>query len=127
MNFEIVNLRDADVRKNRKENHFYKEDAVMTIVNDTIRCKFTVRYYATQSTHYCCIWLSLPDNVWIHGSGKAGGYGYHRESAALADALRNSGIEFRNLSGTGGGEEALKMLFQFFYPELTCHIHTAHA
>jgi hypothetical protein len=127
MKFEIVNLRTADVRKNRKENHFYKEDAVMTIIDGMIKCKFTVRYYATQSTHYCCIWLSLPDSVWIHGSGKAGGYGYHRESAALADALRNCGIEFSNLSGTGQGEEALNMLFKHFYPEMTCKIHTAHA
>lgn len=126
MNFEIENLRDADVAKNRKENHFYKEDAVLIVKDGIIKTVFTVRYYATQSTHYCCVWLSLPDK-WIHTSGKAGGYGYHRESAALNDALRNAGIIFRGLSGTGQNEEALKLLFAFFYPELEFNLHTAHA
>jgi hypothetical protein len=127
MKFEIVNLQNADVRKNRKENHFYKEDAVMTIIDGRIQCKFIVRYYATSKTHYCCIWLTLPKTAYIHSSGWAGGYGYHRESAALNDALKNCGIEFYNLAGTGQGEEALKMLFKHFYPDLTCMIHTAHA
>lgn len=40
---------------------------------------------------YCALWVS--GDTYCSGRGKAGGYGYHKESAALADAIRSAGIE----------------------------------
>ena len=45
-----------------------------------------------------------------NGFGKAGGYGYCKASAAVADAFRDAGIDFRNLSGTGQIREAVEEL-----------------
>lgn len=52
-----------------------------------------VRWYASRSG------ASVHCNVWVHGcdfsisgAGVAGGYGYHKESAALDAAIRSAGI-----------------------------------
>lgn len=44
------------------------------------------------TTVYCSLWVH-GDDVYCSGSGKAGGYGYHKESAALAAAISSAGIE----------------------------------
>lgn len=44
-------------------------------------------------TVYCSIWVYTKDGKGFTGHGKAGGYGYHKESAALADAIESAGIE----------------------------------
>lgn len=59
------------------------------------------RTYGSGSTVYCSIWINSvkqekrPAN-WIHGGtsgkGSAGGYGYHKASAAVADAIVSAGI-----------------------------------
>lgn len=38
-------------------------------------------------TVYCSIWVHTKDGKEHSGHGKAGGGGYHKESAALADAI----------------------------------------
>lgn len=45
------------------------------------------------STVYCSIWVHTKDGKTFAGHGKAGGYGYHKESAALSDAIKSAGIE----------------------------------
>lgn len=45
------------------------------------------------STVYCSIWVHTVDGKTHTGHGKAGGYGYHKESAALSDAIESAGIE----------------------------------
>ena len=53
------------------------------------------RYYMgrsrTASTVYCTLWVH--GEQYCSGTGKAGGYGYHKESAALASAIRSAGIQ----------------------------------
>jgi len=44
------------------------------------------------TTVYCSLWVHGGD-VYCSGSGKAGGYGYHKESTALAAAISSAGIE----------------------------------
>jgi lambda repressor-like predicted transcriptional regulator len=41
------------------------------------------------------VWLSPADRSaeWLSGTGSAGGCGYHKTSAAIAEALDNAGIE----------------------------------
>ena len=43
-------------------------------------------------TVYCSIWVHTKDGKEHSGHGKAGGGGYHKESAALADAIASAGI-----------------------------------
>ena len=59
------------------------------------------RTYGAGATVYCSIWVhSIKENKrptdWAYGGtsgkGSAGGYGYHKSSAAVADAIRSAGI-----------------------------------
>ena len=50
------------------------------------------------NTVYCSIWLSgergkANEGYWSSGKGTAGGYGYHKQSAALQEAIHSAGIE----------------------------------
>ncbi len=47
---------------------------------------------AGASTVYCAIWVH-GDHFYTSGRGNAGGYGYHKTSAALSDACKSAGIE----------------------------------
>ena len=55
-----------------------------------------VRWYmargASASVVYCSVWVHAAD-CYISGSGKAGGWGYHKESAAFEEALTSAGVE----------------------------------
>jgi len=46
---------------------------------------------STASKVYCSLWVSGAN--YCSGSGSAGGWGYHKESAALDSAIRSAGIE----------------------------------
>ena len=59
------------------------------------------RIYGAGVTVYCSIWVqSVKENKrpadWVYGStsgkGSAGGYGYHKSSAAVAEAIKSAGI-----------------------------------
>jgi hypothetical protein len=69
---------------------------------------FDVRWYMSRtgdgaSPLYCNIYFDTP-TVFTSSSGKAGGYGYHKESAAFADACRNAGLQVScDVSGVGSG------------------------
>lgn len=58
----------------------------------------TIRVYmgksASSSVVHACVWFRGPHGSEIYASGKgsAGGGGYHKESAAIADAVRSAGI-----------------------------------
>lgn len=69
----------------------------------------TVRWYmarsASASVMYCSVWVHS-EECYISGSGKAGGYGYHKESAAFEEALTSAGVElYANRYGDQYGEE----------------------
>jgi hypothetical protein len=66
----------------------------------------TVRVYWPASTAYACVWLNLKDSYAV-GKGKAGGYGYDKESAAISEALESAGIKLAH-SIQGVGEQAIK-------------------
>lgn len=71
-----------------------------------------LRLYGTGTTNSACLWVNTGD-VHTCGSGKAGGYGYHRPSAAAAEAIRNAGFTIsQDISGAGENaiEEALLAL-----------------
>ncbi|MGE9070557.1 hypothetical protein ACQKHG_24750, partial [Escherichia coli] len=61
-----------------------------------MREAITVRVYMSASANasqvHACMWVRCADGQWTSGKGNAGGYGYHKESAAIADAVRSAGI-----------------------------------
>ena len=88
------------------------------IVNseDGLKNIITVRCYmgrsANASTVYASVWINTSE-VHTSGKGKAGGYGYHKESAAIAAAIESAGISLdTDISGVGDGaiKEALSAI-----------------
>lgn len=69
-----------------------------------LREVITARCYmgrsASASVVHAVLWVRCADGEWTSGSGSAGGYGYHKESAALADAVRSAGIELKDMDRT---------------------------
>jgi len=114
MKITINKLSDNNIKSSyRKENHFTGSQTIVSFDADKINDfakgfsePLSVRFYSTQSTTYCCVWGSLK-GTHFNGSGKASGYGYHRESAALSEALTSAGFEVDGLSGTGQTNEAI--------------------
>jgi len=47
-----------------------------------------------------------PDGAYIHGTGKAGGYGYDKRSSAIYEALRN--CHYITYEGTGTNMKSIK-------------------
>ena len=109
-------------------NYARKKETVETLsliasVDGELREVCDARFYMSRSADgaspvYCSIWV-FGKNVSVSGSGRASGYGYHKLSAALADALNSAGIElFGDVYGRvekkeradigGVGEEAMR-------------------
>ena len=126
-----------NAKSHRKEKHFTDEYVVLNLApNDNPNCNrtiITVRFYHTPAISYCCIWLRVGDirSWWSSssGSGKAEGYGYHRESQAFENALTSCGIEFdEGIGGRGGSiysEAILRIASKLGYNHL--YIHHSHA
>ena len=75
------------------------------VITDTLREIIMVRCYigrsASASTVYASIWINSP-GYHSSGKGKASGYGYHKESAAIAEAIESAGISLdKDISGVG--------------------------
>ena len=77
---------------------------VVRLPSGEMREVITVRCYmgrsASASVVYAVLWVCCADGHWTSGSGHAGGYGYHKESAAIADAVKSAGIELKDLDRT---------------------------
>lgn len=95
----------------RKENNFREEYAA--IDRKTGNAHAVIRLYSTQSRSYACVWIrqpatkTQPDGVYRTGSGLAGGYGYHRPSAAAAVAINAAGFNLDN-DIDGKGDAAIR-------------------
>ena len=86
------------------------------VITDTLREIIIARCYmgrsASASTVYASIWIQS-SGIYTSGKGKAGGYGYHKESAAIAEAIESAGITLdTGISGVGDCaiREALKAI-----------------
>lgn len=101
--------------RERQEKHFYNGYKVVTIVNDEMVELVDARLGATDNCHYASVWLNTRycDNDYYNsngsarGAGKAGGYGYHRASAALNSAFRRAGMRF-DIGCSGQGESMMQ-------------------
>ena len=75
------------------------------VITDTLQEIIMARCYmgrsASASTVYASVWI-YSGGTHTSGKGKAGGYGYHKESAAIAEAIESAGITLdANISGVG--------------------------
>ena len=78
-------------------NYGDKKELIKTfnLITDELKEIITVRCYmgrsAGASAVYASVWINTSE-VHTSGKGKAGGYGYHKESAAVAEAIKSAGI-----------------------------------
>lgn len=66
----------------------------------------------TASKVYAAIWIH-GDNISAGGHGSASGYGYHKASAAISEAIRSAGVKLsKDIAGVGESaiEGALKAI-----------------
>lgn len=130
------------IASNRKENGgFASEYAVLVTdkrvdqslryVKDgrTMQSVIIARIYWSKNgaTCYACVWIH--GDIGTSGGGKAGGYGYHKASAALSYALTDAGVQLSEDIG-GRGESAMTDALAAMAKALgyrKFHIHHAHA
>lgn len=86
----------------RKENHgLHKAYAAVVPSNGRARKVVDLRIYWPRDTAYACLWMGN-DTFHSAGSGKAGGYGYCKESAAAAEAMSKAGVKLsKYIAGAG--------------------------
>lgn len=84
----IYNARCYDGKQTVADSALCKPNA-----DGTIATLARVEWYMGRSKNSSVVYC----NVWIpgvcSGTGQAGGWGYHKESAAFADALKSAGVE----------------------------------
>lgn len=61
-------------------------------LREIVTCRFYMGRSASASVVYCSLWVH-GSNFYTAGHGQAGGYGYHKQSAAGAEAIRSAGIQ----------------------------------
>lgn len=100
-----------NAKAHRKENKFQEAFLLMAIYKGELIQIAELRIYGTNAKNYACFWLhDKKSNTYCSGSGSAGGYGYHRPSAASNEAIESAGIKLSNsISGRGDSaqEQAL--------------------
>lgn len=105
--------------------YFDNKETVRTVYGvvsyqSVVRRVVTVEWYMGRSSKssvvYCNIWV----NNTCSGTGKAGGGGYCKRSAAFSDALRSAGIKTDEaIDGRGMGVvgDAVKAISLTLYPD----------
>ena len=115
-----IKPRDGIKSTHRKENKLHRGYKVLAIDNNRkVHHAVDCRLYWPAERVYCCIWYGNGE-IYGSGSGWAGGYGYCKQSAAIADALIACGIDYdTHLSGVGleKAKEVLKAIGQYLYPD----------
>ena len=94
----------------RKEDQAFYSFSLIDL--DAGKERAVIRLYnsATGRLNFACLWINDP---WASGSGRAGGYGYHRPSAAAHEAFRAAGITLAEpIDGRGDSaiQEAMEAL-----------------
>lgn len=95
----VDNLTETAKTYGRRDKGFDREIAVIDPKSG--RAIVTARIYWPGETAYCALWVNHGSRHGM-GAGKAGGYGYHKPSAALGNAIHDAGI---TLTGDVYGRE----------------------
>ncbi len=109
--------KDGFIDSYRKENKFSEGYCLMTKEGRTLA---DIRiYYHPGFVCYCCAWVKIGDTQYS-ASDKAGGYGYHKQSAAVFHTLYKMGFRFKESFDGGGNERITDALHAIaHYLELT--------
>lgn len=92
----------------RKEKHFQEQYSLVAVYKGDLKQVAQLRTYGTSSMNYCCLWVNdSKTQTYQSGSGSAGGYGYHRPSAAAMEAFNNAGI-YLDSDIAGRGDRAIE-------------------
>lgn len=116
------------VPAHRHEQHYCGGYIAVAITPEGVRECVDVKLYTTASRCYCCAWIFGAGHC-SDGSAYAGGYGYHRASAAAGRALRAAGVSLsENIDGRGDSaiRDAVEAIARAMYPGCAVHIVHAH-
>jgi hypothetical protein len=82
----------------------------------TVRTYFSAKGTGMQPVR-ACVWVkpATPGGEWFTGRGSAGGCGYHKESAAIADAVSAAGFELWGNPYSSGRDENPDMKKRFHF------------
>ena len=127
--FKIVEwgkqIKDFNPNYRKPDSYWCSYKALDNNFREYIDCRF----YATKGgTVYCCIWVycGIDSKTNVSGfsaSGKAGGWGYDKKSAALQEALTNADIKLNhNIWGTGEIKRPLEAIAKYISGKRSIHI-----
>lgn len=104
---------------NYRKNNLSHQLSGVAVVDGKIKEVITVRIYNTDSRAYCAAWVYTGHDC-KSGTAYAGGYGYHRASAAMEEALYNAGVDLgEHISGCGDSamSRAVEAITRAVYPD----------
>jgi len=94
----------SNARNYGNEKETVSNFIVIGKINGEMREVVNARCYMgrsrSASTVYASIWVH-GNGIYTSGKGTAGGYGYHKESAAVGDAIMNAGVTLWGSPYTG--------------------------
>ena len=109
MEANIIKLHETEKSMDFRKKEIIKGYKTIVKKNGLDRTIVDVRFYMGRSTNSSVVYCS----VWVHGFnfcgsgvGKAGGWGYHKGSAAMQSALDDAGIKLdKSIHGVGESAE----------------------
>ena len=107
MKATFTNRAEKFTLSHRRENTgLYHQYTGVVFDGTKIHESVIVRLYHTDSRAYACVWVygqqGRDEHFNRHGSDYAGGYGYHKASAAVGGAIQNCGIDLdKEIEGRG--------------------------
>lgn len=103
MKAKLPKSETSNARELRPKREMTHQNTLVTVHKGDIIAPITVRWYMGRSTsanrEYCSIWVRCSDGRSYSGHGWAGGYGYDKQSASLAEAIESAGIELTTDNG----------------------------
>jgi len=105
----LPNTKTKWTTSHRKEKNGFHAEYAALVLNPTcqeLRQPVVLRLYWPSETCYACLWVN-GEEVHTQGSGKAGGYGYCKASAAAQAAIDNAGFRL-SCPIDGRGTEKIK-------------------
>lgn len=89
---------DDSVAKNRRDQ---MDQVIFCVDKETGRQIIEAIFYSTDRVDRACVWLTY-ENRYLRAGAKAGGYGYHKPSAALSGCFDKMGIQLsEDIHGRG--------------------------
>lgn len=113
--------------RDRTAKHIQKGFKAVYVANGRLYDLVDLRIGQTDTTAYACVWLHMYNGgAYAYGSGRAGGYGYDRGSAAAEAAFRAAGVTMtEGFAGAGDSmtREAVLALGRYLEPGMADQIH----